>query len=196
MYSHYKDNAFTEKPIENNGKFGIYGMSAQGLEEYLSPNSYNYHYLSKFRDPNLMKEIEEEMKKEREEKNEKKVNFEEINQQNNINNVNLNNNNSNQNNNQYDYINKNIPYQQQQIYQEEKRINPINQNVNYSNNVKSQNKYLNKKPINQVKKNNMSNYNNKLINNQKKFSGNVMPKIANIKSEHGNLKNYPSPHFN
>ena len=173
MYSHYKDNAFTEKPIENNGKFGIYGMSAQGLEEYLSPNSYNYHYLSKFRDPNLMKEIEEEMKKE-----------------------NLNNNNSNQNNNQYDYINKNIPYQQQQIYQEEKRINPINQNVNYSNNVKSQNKYLNKKPINQVKKNNMSNYNNKLINNQKKFSGNVMPKIANIKSEHGNLKNYPSPHFN
>ena len=191
MYPHYKDNAFTEKPIENNGRFGIYGMSAQGLEEYLSPDSYNYHYLSKFRDPKLMKEIEEEMRKERELKNPKpqiEEKKEEIPQQN----INYQNQNVNQIPNQYQ---NQIPnqYQNQIQYQQQ----PKQQIYNQQQKKPNQNKYLvNKKPINnQVKRNIPSN--NKLINNQKKISGgSAMPKITNINDGRGNLKKYPAPHFN
>ena len=201
MYPHYNDNAFTEKPIENNGRFGIYGMSAQGLEEYLSPDSYNYHYLSKFRDPKLMKEIEEEMRKERESKNPKnkiEEKKEEIQQQNinypnqNINQIPMNYPNQNinqipnqyqnqyqnyQNENPYEYQNKN-PYQQQ----------PKQQLYNQQQKKPNQNKYLvNKKPINNQVKRNIP-VNNKLINNQKKFSVNsAMPKITNINDGRGNL---------
>ena len=234
MYPHYKDSAFTEKPIENNGRFGIYGMSAQGLEEYLSPDSYNYHYLSKFRDPKLMKEIEEEMRKERESKNPKnkiEEKKEEIQQQNinypnqNINQIPMNypNQNINQIPNQYpnqninqipnQYQNQNInqiPNQYQNQYQNYQNENPYEyQNKNpyqqqpkqqlYNQQQKkpNQNKYLvNKKPINNQVKRNIP-VNNKLINNQKKFSVNsAMPKITNINDGRGNLKKYPSPHFN
>ena len=210
MYPHYKDNAFTEKPIENNGRFGIYGMSAQGLEEYLSPDSYNYHYLSKFRDPKLMKEIEEEMRKERESKNPKpkiEEKKEEIPQQNiNYPNQNVNqipnqyqnqipNQYQNQIPNQYQNYQNEMPYQYQNQIQYQQQ--PKQQIYNQQQKKPNQNKYLvNKKPINNQVKRNIP-VNNKLINNQKKFSVNsAMPKITNINDGRGNLKKYPSPHFN
>ena len=74
---------------------------------------------------------------------------------------------------------------------------PKQQLYNQQQKKPNQNKYLvNKKPINNQVKRNIP-VNNKLINNQKKFSVNsAMPKITNINDGRGNLKKYPSPHFN
>ena len=66
MYSN--DKNFRTDAYENNGKFKIYPLSDEGYENYLSKDSYNYHYLKSKYDPQLLKEVEQEMKAEREKK--------------------------------------------------------------------------------------------------------------------------------
>jgi len=63
MYSN--DNNFTKDPFENNGRYKIHPLSPEGMEAYLSKNSYNYNYIKTKKNPELLKEIEEEIKKEK-----------------------------------------------------------------------------------------------------------------------------------
>ena len=62
----YKEKDFTKEPIENLGKFGVHPLNEDGKELYVSKDFYNYHFLRK-KDPELLKEVEEKMKKDREE---------------------------------------------------------------------------------------------------------------------------------
>ena len=62
----YKEKDFTKEPIENLGKFGIHPLNEEGKELYLSKDFYNYHFLTK-KDPELLKQVQEKMKKDREE---------------------------------------------------------------------------------------------------------------------------------
>ena len=62
----YKEKDFTKEPIENLGKFGIHPLNEDGKELYVSKDFYNYHFLRK-KDPELLREVEEKMKKDREE---------------------------------------------------------------------------------------------------------------------------------
>ena len=62
----YKDKDFTKNPVENLGKFGIHPLNEEGKELYISKDFYNHHFLKK-KDPELLKEVEEKMKKDREE---------------------------------------------------------------------------------------------------------------------------------
>ena len=60
------DNHYTKDAYENNGRFQIHPLSSEGLEAYLSKDSYNYHYLKSKYDPALLKEIQQEVLNERE----------------------------------------------------------------------------------------------------------------------------------
>jgi len=60
------DNHFTKEAYENNGRFQIHPLSPEGLEAYLSKDSYNYHYLKSKYDPMLIKQIEQEVTEEKE----------------------------------------------------------------------------------------------------------------------------------
>ena len=62
MYSN--DNHFTKDPFEDNGRCLIHPLSTEGLEAYLSKDSYNYHYLNTKADPELMKQIKKEYEEE------------------------------------------------------------------------------------------------------------------------------------
>lgn len=70
MYSN--ENNFEKEAYENNGKFNIYSLSAEGYENYLSKDSHNYHYLKNKYDPQLLKEVEAEMKEKRLQKEKEK----------------------------------------------------------------------------------------------------------------------------
>ena len=69
----YKDTDFTEKTIDNLGKFGIHPLNEQGFDLYISPDFYNYHYLKNSEnDPVVRKQMKEKAKKEMEELSRKK----------------------------------------------------------------------------------------------------------------------------
>ncbi len=59
---------FTKEAYEDNGRFQIHPLSSEGLEAYLSKESYNYHYLKSKYDPILLKQIEDEVNEERQKK--------------------------------------------------------------------------------------------------------------------------------
>ena len=59
------DKHFTKDAYEDNGRFQIHPLNSEGLEAYLSKESYNYHYLKSKYDPILLKQIEEEVNEEK-----------------------------------------------------------------------------------------------------------------------------------
>ena len=63
MYSNEKN--FTEEPFEDNGRYKIHPLSSEGIENYLSKDSYNYNYIKTKKNPELLKQIEEEIKAEK-----------------------------------------------------------------------------------------------------------------------------------
>ena len=63
MYSN--DNYFTKEPYEDNGRCKIHPLSSEGMEAYLSKDSYNYNFIKTKKNPELLKDIEEEIKKEK-----------------------------------------------------------------------------------------------------------------------------------
>ena len=63
------DNHFTKDPFENNGICKIHPLSREGIEAYLSKDSYNYNFIKTKKNPELLKEIEEEIKAEKAKKN-------------------------------------------------------------------------------------------------------------------------------
>ena len=60
-----QENHFTKDAYEDNGRFQIHPLNSEGLEAYLSKDSYNYHYLKSKYDPALLKQIEEELKEQK-----------------------------------------------------------------------------------------------------------------------------------
>ena len=61
----FNDNHYTKNAYEDNGRFQIHPLSTEGLEAYLSKDSYNYHYLKSKYDPYLLRQIQEEINAER-----------------------------------------------------------------------------------------------------------------------------------
>ena len=167
----YNDNHFTKNPYEDNGRFQIHPLSSEGLEAYLSKDSYNYHYLKSKYDPELLKQIQEEVKAEKEQNNQiKKENLNP--EENNI-------------------------TEKQKI----EEINKINNNIplntnNKGNNIrtKKSNEKKNINPNNKGKNNKVINRNN---NNAKKIGtiGHVNnPVISTVKNDRGKLKDFQQPY--
>ena len=68
------DNYFTKEPYEDNGRCKIHPLSEEGKEAYLSKDSYNYNFIKTKKNPDLIKQIEDEIRKENELKNKKENN--------------------------------------------------------------------------------------------------------------------------
>ena len=67
----FNENHFTKEAYEDNGRFQIHPLSSEGLEAYLSKDSYNYHFLKSKYDPALLKQIQQEYMEEKENKMQK-----------------------------------------------------------------------------------------------------------------------------
>ncbi len=59
------ENYYTKNAYEDNGRFQIHPLNSEGLEAYLSKDSYNYHYLKSKYDPAFLKEIQDEYNSEK-----------------------------------------------------------------------------------------------------------------------------------
>ena len=59
------ENYYTKNAYEDNGRFQIHQLNSEGLEAYLSKDSYNYHYLKSKYDPAFLKEIQDEYNSEK-----------------------------------------------------------------------------------------------------------------------------------
>ena len=167
------ENHFTKEAYEDNGRFQIHPLSSEGLEAYLSKDSYNYHYLKSKYDPLMLKQIEEELKAQKEQKiknieeqNKLKENpkTEDLKIPNNI--ITKDNNVNNLQNNNKKAVNKNskiIP---------NKNNKRINKNTKKNDNIGSNN--MNKK-IGSI--------------------GHAMnPIISNVKNDRGRLKDFQQPY--
>ena len=170
------ENHFTKEAYEDNGRFQIHPLSSEGLEAYLSKDSYNYHYLKSKYDPLMLKQIEEELTAQKEQKIKKNQNIEEQNKlkenpktedlkiPNNI--ITKDNNVNNLQNNNKKAVNKNskiIP---------NKNNKRINKNTKKNDNIGSNN--MNKK-IGSI--------------------GHAMnPVISNVKNDRGRLKDFQQPY--
>ena len=168
------DNHFTKEAYENNGRFQIHPLSPEGLEAYLSKDSYNYHYLKSKYDPMLIKQIEQEVIEEKE---------------------------KNQNPNQNDIINeqdkKECEHQNQGMTEKnlEKKVGGIN-NKKLQNKTKKGNKLPGHKHLkqgnNNIKNSNLNqNAVSQKINNLGKS---ITPVISNVKNDRGKLGDFQQPY--
>mgnify|MGYP006873172563 CR=1 FL=1 len=182
------DNHFTKEPYEDNGRCKIHPLSEEGKEAYLSKDSYNYNFIRTKKNPDLLKEIQEEMKAESTLKNQpEKKNEEKSNE---------------------------IKDKKEDLKKEEKcSQNNKGSGPNKGNKSKSK---KDKKPLNQ--KNNMNNKANvktaskdgnkknekdnlkgkqspgsKLANTIKKMGKVAPPVIRNINNDRGKLKDFSQP---
>ena len=170
------ENHFTKDAYEDNGRFQIHPLNSEGLEAYLSKDSYNYHFLKSRYDPALLKQVEEEYKAEKEKKlqlkNQNKINvqnqdkenpkIEDIKAQNNPP-LNVNNN------------DKNINTKKPAGIKESSGINKGK--VKGNNNIK--------------KKDNNTNNN---VNKIKSIRNPTNPVISNVKNDRGRLKDFQQPY--
>ena len=172
----YNDNHFTKDAYEDNGRFQIHPLSSEGLEAYLSKDSYNYHYLKSKYDPEILKQIEEELKQEKELKNQLK-------KQNDI---------SEQN--------KNIENPKiEDVKVENTKNNNVNQNAKNKKvpEKKNKNTGVNKGKINKSTNNNMKkkeNYGNFNMNKIGTIGRSTNPVIVNVKDDRGRLKDFQQPY--
>ena len=80
MYSN--ENHFRKEPFEDNGRCKIHPLSEEGIEHYLSKDSYNYNFIRTKKNPELLKQIEEEIKAENSSKQKKEnINLEKGNEE-------------------------------------------------------------------------------------------------------------------
>ena len=168
---------FTKEAYEDNGRFQIHPLSSEGLEAYLSKESYNYHYLKSKYDPILLKQIEDEVNEERQKKQivnenvveKEKEKIEDIKEQkveNAVNNNNIKNNKPQiKKNNQPKKGNKALGH---------KQLNQKNKNIN--NNIKS-----NVQPQSTTQK----------INN---IGKSMNPVIINVNNDRGKLEDFQQPY--
>ena len=168
---------FTKEAYEDNGRFQIHPLSSEGLEAYLSKESYNYHYLKSKYDPILLKQIEDEVNEERQKKQivnenvveKEKEKIEDIKEQK-VENV-VNNNNIK---NKKPQIKKNIQPKKGNKALGHKQLNQKNKNIN--NNIKS-----NVQPQSTTQK----------INN---IGKSMNPVIINVNNDRGKLEDFQQPY--
>ena len=162
------DNHFTKDAYEDNGRFQIHPLSPEGLEAYLSKDSYNYHYLSSKYDPALIKEIQEEIRLEKEKK------------------LNENENNIKNEGKKEDKKIENIKEQNAQNINK----NMIEKKSNQKINKKVENKMV-KKGNNNANKKKVVNSSTQKINN---IGKSINPVISNVRSDRGKLGDYQQPY--
>ena len=168
---------FTKEAYEDNGRFQIHPLSSEGLEAYLSKESYNYHYLKSKYDPILLKQIEDEVNEERQKKQivnenvveKEKEKIEDIKEQK-VENVVSNNNIKNKK----PQIKKNIQPKKGNKALGYKQLNQKNKNIN--NNIKS-----NVQPQSTTQK----------INN---IGKSMNPVIINVNNDRGKLEDFQQPY--
>jgi hypothetical protein len=164
------DNHYTKDAYENNGRFQIHPLSPEGLEAYLSKDSYNYHYLKSKYDPALLKEIQQEVINEKEK--------EKISEQNNI-------------------INE---QEKKEEIEHQNKIEEIKveknlgiKNKKIQNQMKKGNKQIKqvKQGSNNIKINSKQNSVSQKINNLGKS---ITPIISNVKNDRGKLGDFQQPY--
>ena len=172
----YNDNHFTKDAYEDNGRFQIHPLSSEGLEAYLSKDSYNYHYLKSKYDPEILKQIEEELKQEKELKNQLKKQNDNSEQNKNIENPKI-----------------------EDVKVENIKNNNVNQNAKNKKVPEKKNKNIgvNKGKINKSTNNNMKkkeNYGNFNMNKIGTVGRATNPVIINVKDDRGRLKDFQQPY--
>jgi hypothetical protein len=171
------ENHFTKDAYEDNGRFQIHPLSSEGLEAYLSKDSYNYHFLKSKYDPALLKQVEQEYLEEREKKKMQLKNQNAIN----------------------DHKNNEVPKKEDTKEQKNPPLNP--NNINKNNNGKKNmgvkestgvNKG-NKKGTNTINKKNLNYHNNNNMNKGESNKNSFNPVICNIGDGRGKLKDFQQP---
>ena len=166
-----KDKHFTKDAYEDNGRFQIHPLNSEGLEAYLSKESYNYHYLKSKYDPILLKQIEEEVN---EEKQKRQVNQNVI----------------------KDEKEKKEDIKEQKIEKVDNNKNIKNPQIKKNEQTKKENKTIGHKQLNQ--KNNNKNKSNvqkssttQKINN---IGKSMNPVIINVNNDRGKLEDFQQPY--
>ncbi len=186
MYSN--DNHFTKEPYEDNGRCKIHPLSEEGKEAYLSKDSYNYNFIRTKKNPELLKEIQEEMKAEDTLKNQsEKKNEENANEIENKKDESKKDEKSSQNN-------KGSCPNQGNKSKNKKGKKPLNQKnyMNSKTNAKIPNKDSNKKNEKNNSKGKQS-PGSKLASTIKKMGKVAPPVIRNINNDRGKLKDFSQP---
>ena len=165
------DKHFTKDAYEDNGRFQIHPLNSEGLEAYLSKESYNYHYLKSKYDPILLKQIEEEVN---EEKPKRQVNQNVI----------------------KDEKEKKEDIKEQKIEKVDNNKNIKNPQIKKNEQTKKENKTIGNKQLNQ--KNNNKNKSNvqkssttQKINN---IGKSMNPVIINVNNDRGKLEDFQQPY--
>ena len=163
------DNHYTKNAYEDNGRFQIHPLSPEGLEAYLSKDSYNYHYLKSKYDPELIKQIQDEVNAQKE----KQIN---------------------DNQNMIEQEKKEEIKEQEKIVENKgvgknKNLQGKNDQIKKSNKIignKQIKKEVNKKVINNPKASNTQKINN--------IGRSVNPVIINVKNDRGKLQDFQQPY--
>ena len=165
------DKHFTKDAYEDNGRFQIHPLNSEGLEAYLSKESYNYHYLKSKYDPILLKQIEEEVN---EEKQKRQVNQNVI----------------------KDEKEKKEDIKEQKIEKVDNNKNIKNPQIKKNEQTKKESKTIGHKQLNQ--KNNNKNKSNvqkpsttQKINN---IGKSMNPVIINVNNDRGKLEDFQQPY--
>lgn len=172
------DNNYTKEAYESNGRYQIHPLSAEGYEAYLSKDSYNYHYLKNKWDPEILRQVQEDMEKE------KKQKLLELRQkeQARVENMGPKINEPSPTTNNYN----NLPEDEPKV--------PTNIKKNNVAPAGNKNKAAPKKPGNGVKSKGVG-VGNKGNKPKIGMTGGIKgPIISNVKDSRGNLKNYPLPY--
>ena len=181
MYSN--DNHFTKDPFEDNGRCKVHPLSREGIEAYLSKDSYNYNFIKTKKNPELIKEIQEEIKAE----NAKKEQVEKQNPENKINEENKQEELKEEKNNSTGVKSGN------DNKQKVKKANMKNKNNNSKNKISKgviNNKDNKKKNENLKRKQSPGSKLANTIGKMGKVSG---PVISNVNNDRGKLWEYPNP---
>ena len=171
-----QENHFTKDAYEDNGRFQIHPLNAEGLEAYLSKDSYNYHYLKSKYDPALLKQIEEELKEQRQIKNKQ----------------------LNKNENENKIIENNQKIEDIKETKNNTNINvkksPDKKNNNVVGTNKANNNKMNKKGNNHNNHNNIKKKENINTNKIKNIGHATKPVISTVKNDRGRLKDFQQPY--
>ena len=166
------DKHFTKDAYEDNGRFQIHPLNSEGLEAYLSKESYNYHYLKSKYDPILLKQIEEDVNEEKQKR--------QIVNQNVI----------------KDEKEKKEDIKEQKIEKVDNNKNIKNPQIKKNEQTKKENKTIGNKQLNQ--KNNNKNKSNvqkssttQKINN---IGKSMNPVIINVNNDRGKLEDFQQPY--
>lgn len=179
----YKDEKnFTKDPLENNGRCRIHPLSSEGIEFYLNSN---YHYLKSKNNPELLQQIKDEIE---EEKRKKLLESQQNEQKEKI---------STQEEPKANEKGSNDPNVQASTKSGNKKGKKgVSNKKSPPKNINNVNfrKKMSPKKIDKInasspkKKGNLENY--------EKKENYTMPKISNVNSDRGSLKDYPLPHHN